>query len=280
MYVTPGTFERHLDLLQTEFSPLALGEIVAALEENRTLPPRACAITFDDGWLDNHQHALPALRRRGLPATVFVVTARVGTKGAFWPDAVARALSGADDNRLAALAARVPELWIDRTPYPLGAALETLKTLQEDRRRELLAEIEAWSREGGTLAETPERELADWDELRKMRNGGFEVEAHGLSHAILDTVPPECAEREIRRSGEELRERGFGASRLFAYPCGAHNAKIRHLVREAGYRAALTVEPGLVRARLDPLRWPRVGIHEDVSRSAAEFLERVPGGVV
>jgi peptidoglycan/xylan/chitin deacetylase (PgdA/CDA1 family) len=277
MYVTPETFELHLDLLQAHFRPLSLGEIATALEANRPLPPGACAITFDDGWRDNYQYALPALRRRGFPATVFVVTERVGTRGAFWPDAVARALAGAGRERLAELADRVPELFIDGASDPLATGLAKLKTLEEGRRGELLTRIEAWAHEGGTSVEAPERELLDWDELCEMRDGGFEVEAHGTSHTILTTVSPERAEREIRDSGAELRERGFGAARLFAYPNGSHDAAVRERVREAGYRAAVTIETGLVRAGLDLLRWPRVGLHEGVSRSPAEFLERVPG---
>ncbi len=51
-----------------------------------------CAITFDDGWRDNWKHAVPELERRGLPATVFVVSERVRIAGAFWPDELLRRL--------------------------------------------------------------------------------------------------------------------------------------------------------------------------------------------
>ena len=41
-------------------------------------------ITFDDGFADNHRHALPILRAHGFPATVFVVSGAIGAT-ASWP---------------------------------------------------------------------------------------------------------------------------------------------------------------------------------------------------
>ena len=105
MYVTPESFARQLSWLETHFRVLPLHELVARFEQARALPHGACAITFDDGWLDNYAHALPELARRGLPATVFVVTDRVGTEGGFWPDEVCLRMapfSEPDRRRLAA----------------------------------------------------------------------------------------------------------------------------------------------------------------------------------
>ena len=70
MFVTPETFERQLEWLEASFRVLPLSEVVARLADARPLPERACAISFDDGWRDNHTHVLPALARRGLPATI------------------------------------------------------------------------------------------------------------------------------------------------------------------------------------------------------------------
>src|SRR5512144_307957 len=74
MFVEPATFARHLDWLLGAFRVMPLAEIVARFASRRALPPRACAITFDDGWQDNFEHAFPLLAQRGLPATIFLVT--------------------------------------------------------------------------------------------------------------------------------------------------------------------------------------------------------------
>jgi hypothetical protein len=44
-----------------------------------------------------------------------------------------------------------------------------------------------------------------------------------------------------------------------------------------GYRRAFTTEPGLLSARSEPLALPRIGLHDDISRSRAEFHYRFPG---
>jgi peptidoglycan/xylan/chitin deacetylase (PgdA/CDA1 family) len=74
--ITPGTFERHLDLLQSRYDIVRLRDVPARLRSGNG--KRRVVLTFDDAYLDFVQHALPALSARGIPATVFVPTAYVG----------------------------------------------------------------------------------------------------------------------------------------------------------------------------------------------------------
>ena len=68
-------FRRHLDTLETwGAAVLPLDAAVAALRAG-SLPPRAVALTFDDGYASVVETAWPLLRERGMPATLFVVTA-------------------------------------------------------------------------------------------------------------------------------------------------------------------------------------------------------------
>ncbi len=57
--------------------PLLLGELVQTLLEKGTIPSRAVAVTFDDGYADTFKIAFPILRRAKIPATVFVTTGYV-----------------------------------------------------------------------------------------------------------------------------------------------------------------------------------------------------------
>ena len=72
--VTPATFERQMALLKREFRPLSLQDFLGHMEARIPFPDGACLVTFDDGWIDNHDYALPILRRHGVPAVVFVAT--------------------------------------------------------------------------------------------------------------------------------------------------------------------------------------------------------------
>jgi peptidoglycan/xylan/chitin deacetylase (PgdA/CDA1 family) len=73
--VTPDRFERHCAWLARRRRVVPAGEAARRIESSGRLPSKIVSITFDDGYADLFDHALPALARHGLPATVFVVSA-------------------------------------------------------------------------------------------------------------------------------------------------------------------------------------------------------------
>jgi peptidoglycan/xylan/chitin deacetylase (PgdA/CDA1 family)/GT2 family glycosyltransferase len=74
---------RLLSLLRYRVVPFA--EVVEALREGGELPLRTVAITIDDGYLDNLEIAIPILRRHRFPATIFLVSRRIGARND-WAD--------------------------------------------------------------------------------------------------------------------------------------------------------------------------------------------------
>jgi peptidoglycan/xylan/chitin deacetylase (PgdA/CDA1 family) len=81
----PDMFERYCRFFRRHFRVTSLGELVDRLEQGRTVS-RHLVLTFDDGYLDNYEHAAPVLERLGLPATFFVVTQWIGTDVVAWWD--------------------------------------------------------------------------------------------------------------------------------------------------------------------------------------------------
>ena len=68
-------FERQLAYLRKHgFQSMDLHDIQHFLRDGRSLPPKALAITFDDGYLGNWVYAFPLLKRYGMKVTVFVAT--------------------------------------------------------------------------------------------------------------------------------------------------------------------------------------------------------------
>lgn len=270
MFVTPDTFERHLDWLLADFVVLPLREVVDALVAGRNLPRHAVAITFDDGWQDNYDHAFEPLRLRGLPATIFLVTERVGTHGAFWPDEVCRRVQATPFEERGELAALLGVRVRGAEPTDFVAALKPLGEAERGARLEALRARTPATGDG-------ERELLDWSAIERMAGSGIEFESHGASHAILTGLPDEAVLGELTRAREALRARGLGRAGLLAYPSGAVDERVRRLAGEVGYRAAVTTQRGVARPAHDRLLLPRIGLHEDVSGSRAEFHRLVPG---
>jgi peptidoglycan/xylan/chitin deacetylase (PgdA/CDA1 family) len=270
MFVDPATFGRHLDWLAADFSVMPLAAIVDDLEAGRVLPEKACAITFDDGWYDNLVHGLPELEKRQMPATLFAVSDRVGTRGGFWPDEMERRLAQAAPATRADLASEIGLAGAATDP---AAFLEFLKGISETARPALLERIRAVT----TDALADRRELMNWEELDRLAAANIDIEVHGASHAILTGLDASGIRSELSRSLESLRAKGHARHTLLAYPSGAYDEEVVSIARELGYRAAVTTEPGLASAEVDLLKLPRVGIHDDISRTHAEFLRFVPG---
>ena len=101
--------------------------------------------------------------------------------------------------------------------------------------------------------------------------------SHGATHAILTGILEEEIERELRFAREQLHERGHGRHDLLAYPSGRHDDRVSCIADQVGYRAAFTTARCLADAAADPMALPRIGLHDDISRTRAEFLQWIPG---
>lgn len=105
----------------------------------------------------------------------------------------------------------------------------------------------------------PELTPMSWDEVRALRDAGWEIGSHTRSHPKLSLVD---SDRQLavelvdsrRRCEEEL-----GSCATFAYPYGDYDERVVAAVAEAGYIAAATLPDGFTTPR--PLTWPRVGIY-------------------
>src|SRR6185295_2112486 len=104
--VDAAAFDWQMECLSRCFRVLPLSEAVERLRQG-TLPGRAACVTFDDGYADNAEVALPILRRHGLCATFFVATGFLDG-GIMFNDRVIEAVRGA------------PGAQLDLTPLGLG----------------------------------------------------------------------------------------------------------------------------------------------------------------
>lgn len=88
-------------LRQRGYRALRLDEILEHRRHFRLPPARAVAITFDDGYEDNHRLAFPHLKQAGLPATFFLVSGALGQANAWDSEGelAGRALLGVDAAR-------------------------------------------------------------------------------------------------------------------------------------------------------------------------------------
>jgi peptidoglycan/xylan/chitin deacetylase (PgdA/CDA1 family) len=99
----------------------------------------------------------------------------------------------------------------------------------------------------------------DWDQLRELRAGGWEIGSHTVSHPHLTQIGDRELEVELRDSRRDCED-GLGAPcPAIAYPYGDVDERVVEATRAAGYSAAGALPPRWHAER--PLEWPRVGVY-------------------
>jgi peptidoglycan/xylan/chitin deacetylase (PgdA/CDA1 family) len=226
-------FDRQMALLKRCFNVLPLSMAVRCLRQQR-LPPRAAAITFDDGYADNAEYALPILQRHGLSATFFIASAYLNG-GQMWnDDVIAHALA-------AGLGPAALEAWLLQMKYlPFEQRLRAARAL-------------APPHDGKLMLTTAQ--------LQSLAAAGMEIGAHTHRHPILATVPDAEALADITQGKAALEAITQQPVTLFAYPNGKPGVDYRQrhveMVRESGFEAAFSTVPGVAYEGSDALQLPR-----------------------
>ena len=263
-------YRRQLEYVRKHFNVLPLQEALDRLAAG-TLPPRAMAITFDDGTRNLATHAVPVLRDLKLPAAVFLATGPMDSDETLWPDrlwlAIARATSTEVD--LALLGPGTCSLdGAANRGAAYAAIANRLKELADAQRITALDEILRALAYRGDGDGGPFRMLS-WDEAREMVSDGLvTLYPHTVTHPILARCSDEKVQREIEDSFAAI-ERETGCSpTIFAYPNGRpqdFDARAKEVLRGRGVRWTLATTAGFADRGCDPLALPRLGVGSDSS---------------
>jgi peptidoglycan/xylan/chitin deacetylase (PgdA/CDA1 family) len=246
--------------LASWFNVLPLDVAVGRLRDGN-LPARALAISFDDGYADNHDIALPILKRHGLCATFFIATGFVDG-GRMWNDSVIEAVRAARGPGLDLANIGVQGInhvavaTVDEKRLAIATLLPALKYLETARREEAAAEV---ARAVGVAL--PNDLMMSSAQLRTLRRSGMQVGAHTVNHPILRDLPTAMATDEIRSSKSALEALLNEPVSMFAYPNGKpgvdYGSETVNIVRRCGFDAAVTTGWGAVRRDTDALQLPR-----------------------
>jgi peptidoglycan/xylan/chitin deacetylase (PgdA/CDA1 family) len=241
-------FTWQMETLHRLFRPLHLAEAVRRLDEGRPLPPRAVAVTFDDGHRDNYTHAFPVLQRLGVPATIFLSTGYMNQEETFWFDEVAFRLYRTPRRELdlRTLGLRLALGSVTQRRRATEEVLSGLKAVSNGERLAALRELAAESGVEGTAGDPRSRPLT-WDQVMEMQKGGIEFGSHTVSHPVLSRLRDDELRRELSLSRRELEQRLGRQVELLAYPVGGEtdfDDRVVGVARECGYRMALTYVSG------------------------------------
>lgn len=279
MLMQPETFAMHIQEIKKHFDLMSLTAWTEAKLNGGTLPAKACAITFDDGWLDNYEFAFPALQAEAAPATLFAVAGKIGTDFQFWPNIVAHLLLNGATAKLAKQAVFHDALSGTSTHRKPSAdeianIIRRLKNKTDEDIFNALNEL-SW-RELCHTSMAPA--LMSWKQLKTMQQSGLvDIGSHTCNHRRLTNALSQAQlTHEIADSKQILQEKLNVPIDLFCFPNGDYNPAALALV-QANYKAAVTTQRGINSAQANLHELTRVALHDEVSKSRTLFRARLSG---
>ena len=284
--VTPEQLERQLAFVRRWFQVVSLNDLLDHTRGRKSLPRNPVLVTFDDGYRDNHDVALPILLRYGVRATFFIATDYVERRRLFWWDRMAHVLMRSPRRRLGleyperielplhdvvarrASIRRVQRVVKDRPGLELGRFLDDLETAS-----------------GVALSEATERQMANelvmtWSQVVALRRAGMDVQSHTCSHRVLQTLAPLELVHELRDSRKKLEDVLGERVSAISYPVGKSLETAPHVkraVRDAGYELGFSNANGLNRASaFDPLDARRMSLDVGMSEPMFKAMLAIP----
>jgi peptidoglycan/xylan/chitin deacetylase (PgdA/CDA1 family) len=280
--IPASAFAQQMRFIRNHYTPVSLDHLFEAIKQNRPFPPRAVAITFDDGYRDNYSEALPILQEYGISATFYITAGCVEARDLLWTSKL-RYYFMATRELVLQLRHPVAQVLDLSSPASRQAAYaHTVALIKSTGRRcggdEVFQEVEAALQVTNL---TPLRDsMLSWEEIREMSQAGMLIGAHTLTHPNLPGLHPDAAEAEVAGSKALIEERANVAVNHFAYPNGrgvSHfNDTVREIVQQAGFLTSTTSISGSVHPTDDLFTLRRLGVyrkHAQLFRFALD-LER------
>src|SRR5258708_7164905 len=263
--LSPDVFEAQMRFLKKEYRIVSLEQICQGLQGPTTAEP-SVAITFDDGYQDVYRYAFPILRKYRIPATVYLIADSVDTGRASWYDRIFLALQVMPAGRLEVELDRLRCFQLTSRVSRLCAAADIvscLRKLPNERRKECCADLEG-------RAELPTKQLdgrmLNWEQVQVMQNADVTFGSHTVTHPAVSRLTPAEMEYELSESKKRLETKLGTPVEDFAFPfghpedCGVEAAA---LLRQYGYRSAVTTVPGVNAPGANPFALRRIQIGEE-----------------
>jgi peptidoglycan/xylan/chitin deacetylase (PgdA/CDA1 family) len=217
----------------------------------RDFSRRFACFTLDDGYRDNRDFALPALREFGAPCTVYVASDFAQGSGRLWWIALELVIAKASSI----------EATIGGAAVRLDASTPAAKQAAFDRLHEWLRalpgehdidrEIGALCARHGVDEAAICRELCmSWDELKPFADDPLiSIGAHSITHCNLARQTEEIASQEMAISRARIEKELQRPVVHLAYPYGdkiAAGPREFALAHAAGFKTAVTTRPGMI----------------------------------
>jgi peptidoglycan/xylan/chitin deacetylase (PgdA/CDA1 family) len=247
--VSDTVFDECLQFFRRYYHVISLQELLASLEHGTKLPSRSLLVTFDDGYADNEQYALPLLQRDRVPAVLFATSDFLNREHRLWTEDL---VAGFRERRISAES--IAELYralfeqAQLPPDPLkqlneiSARWPDISDEEVDHlcRTHLGQPLQRFSKPAHMLTS---------EQLRHLHAAGIAIGAHGKTHTSLPlsaNLKRELAEPR-RTLAELLNLQSVDEISALAFPFGDHSEAVVGSALAEGYKLLFTFKPAITK---------------------------------
>ncbi len=280
--MAPVDFEAQVAYLARTFTCLTVADLVEDLVAGRPFPRRAIAISFDDGYANNVEHALPILKRYGVPATFYLVANFVGGNRLFWDHQLEAALE-ANYYRQVTLEIAGRHLKLDLTSTEgRAAALRSLlpvcRPTSNNGLCPLPAQVSAALGYPGPAVNSAYTSMS-WAQARELVAAGMHIGTHTMAHTPITQMTRVEAIEDAQVSRATLRKEIGVDAQDFCYVGGFCDAASGDWVRAAGLRSATTIRGDFVDSACSAMYLPRMVMYSGDIRKFKSEVNGLRAGI-
>ncbi|MFQ5574340.1 MAG: polysaccharide deacetylase family protein [Terriglobia bacterium] len=225
--ITPREFERHLVALkQNGYKSVSLTEFTSFIDGEADLPDKSVLITLDDGLASHESLARPILQEHNMKAVILPYAGRVGEPGYLdWSQI--RDMLVSREFEIGAKGFKLDET--DGGIVATGGVTFNFDDAWSSAYSEAFplledAGIKATLFPIVEVLRNPVDGYMTLEQVRKVKDAGWEIGAHGMTHSDLTSAKEEELENELGGAKKYLEDQGFPAV-SFAFPFGNYDAK-------------------------------------------------------
>ncbi|MCU7801811.1 MAG: polysaccharide deacetylase family protein [Candidatus Thiodiazotropha sp. (ex Lucinoma borealis)] len=280
--VDPFHFDMQLKALKECFRIVDIIEFNDLVRSGIPDGPPVCLITFDDGWVDNYNYALPILKRHQCPAIIFVPTYYISSALTFWQETLGYQIAkiceiGTSDAKKLMAKHGLPDIEsgsdINRN-IMIKDYVRSLKSLSYNKIDKIMTELTKFH---GMIGVSKVDRHLSWDELRELYKSGVAIGSHACTHRILTRLTQDVVESELVESKNTLEDNLGKGIDTIAYPNGDYNNQLGELTKKAGYSLGFGTNYGYVSGTDDLFDIKRINMNDTTASSKPVLLATILG---
>jgi peptidoglycan/xylan/chitin deacetylase (PgdA/CDA1 family) len=242
---TQRDFDRQVRWLKDHFQLLSESELLEVTRSPDRFRDRFAALTFDDGYRDNYDLALPVLRAAGAPAIFYICPALIEDRRLGWWDLIAYFIKKSRQSSISLSGETIP--LGEQKPDAIRKLNGWMKLRPAAETAGLLDRLASACDVAPPGRELQDQQFMTWDQVREASRQGVSIGSHTHTHRVLATLPEPDQRWELSQSKTVLEAKLGSPVRTLAYPVGGYQnftAVTMRLARDCGYEAAFSFHTG------------------------------------